>query len=63
MNLNNLVPWATIVNEVENLTQKSIELFSKGDFNLNKWYSNILFLQSTSNSSVAIYAKQIIVVQ
>ena len=63
MNLNNLFPWATIVNEVENLTQKSIELFSKVDFNLNKWYSNILLLQSTSNSSVAIYAKQILVVQ
>ena len=59
----NLVPRDTNLNEVENLTQKSIELFSKGGLNLSKWHSNIPSLQSNRNSSAATYDKQMSIVR
>ena len=50
----NFVRRGTNVNEVENLTQKSIELFFKGGFNLNKWHPNITSSQCNSNSSADV---------
>lgn len=58
MYADDLVSGGTIVDEVENLKQKSIEFFSKGGFDFHKRHSNILSLESTSNSSKAPYAKQ-----
>ena len=45
--------------EVENLKQKSIELFSKGGFNLHKWRSNIPSLENDNTNSEQTYAKQL----
>ena len=41
----------TIEEEVEVIKQMSIELFRKGGFNLLKWHSNILSLQSSNIKS------------
>ena len=53
-----LVSGGTNEVEVENLKQKSMELFSKGGFNLHKWNSNIPSNESTRNSSEVTYARQ-----
>ena len=44
--------------EVENLKQKSIKLFSKGGFNLDKWHSNIPSSENYSTNSEQTYTKQ-----
>ena len=47
MYVDDLVSRGTTVDEVENLEQKSIE----------KWHSNLLSLESTSDNSEATYVK------
>ena len=48
-----------IVVEVENLKQKSIELFSKGGFNFHKWHLNIPLLENDNANKEQTYAKQL----
>ena len=46
--VDDLVSGGTNLVKIENLKQKSIELFSKGGFNLHKWHSNILSLENVN---------------
>ena len=55
--VDDLVSGETNTDEAENLKQKPIELFSKGGFNLHKWHSKLLSLESTSKNSGATSAK------
>ena len=59
MYVENLVSSRTNIAEVENLKQKSVELFSKGGFNLRKWHSNIPSLENDNTNSKQTYAKQL----
>ena len=45
-----LVSADTNLTEVENLKQKSVELFFKGGFNLHKWHSDIPSLESDNTN-------------
>ena len=57
--VNDLVSGGSNLVEVENLKQKSIELFSKGGFNLHKWNSNIPSLENDNTNFQQTYAKQL----
>ena len=59
MYVNDLVSGSTNLAEVKNLKQKSIELFSKGGFNLHKWHSNMPSLENDNRNSKQTYAKQL----
>ena len=59
MYVDDLVSGGTNLVEVENLKQKSTELFSKGGFNLHKWPSNILSLENDNTNSEQTYVKQL----
>ena len=60
MYVDDLVSGSNTIEEVEIIKQKSIELFRKGRFNLRKWHSNILSLQSSNAKSESglTYAKE-----
>ena len=60
MYVDDLVSGSNTIEEIEVIKQKSIELFQKGGFNLRKWHSNILSLQSSNEKSERglTYAKE-----
>ena len=60
MYVDDLVSGSNTIEEIEVIKQKSIELFQKGGFNLRKWHSNILSLQSSNEKSEPglTYAKE-----
>ena len=51
MYVGDFVSRGTNLVEVENIKQKSIELFFKGGFNLHKWHSNIPSLENNSEQT------------
>ena len=59
MGVDDLVSGSDTIEEVEVIKQMSTELFRKGGFNLLKWHSNILSLQSSNikSESELTYAK------
>ena len=59
MYVDDLLSGGTNLAEVENLKQKSIELFYKGGLDLHKWHSNILSLKNDNTNSEQTYAKQL----
>ena len=60
MYVDDLVSGSNTIEEVEVINQKFIELFRKSGFNLRKWHSNILSLQSSNAKSESglNYAKE-----
>ena len=46
-----MVSGSNTIEEVEVISQKSIELFRKGGFILHKWHSDIFSLQSSKTRS------------
>ena len=59
MYTDDLVSRGTNLLEVENLKQKSFELFSKRGFNLHKWDQNIPSLENDNTNTEQTYAKQL----
>ena len=59
MCVDDLVSGGTNLVEVKNLKQKSIELFSKGYFDLHKWHLNIPSLENDNTNSEKTYTKQL----
>ena len=59
MYVDDLVSGGTEINTVKNIKQGSIELFSKGGFNLHKWHSNIPSLENNNVNSEQTYAKEL----
>ena len=58
--MDDLVSGSNIIEEIEVIKQKFIELFRKHGFNLHKWHSNIPSLQSSNikSESELTYAKE-----
>ena len=59
MYVNNLVSGDTNLVQVQHLKQESMELFSKGSFNLHKWLSNIPSLENDNTNREQTCAKQL----
>ena len=61
MYVNDLVSGGNILNEVEVIKQKSIELIVTSGFNLHRWHSKISLLEKldSKNSEAPTYAKQL----
>ena len=61
MYVDDLVTGYNNAEEIQEIKQKTVQLFKKGCFNLHKWNSNIPELESeNSNPSELTYAKQVL---
>ena len=61
MYVDDLVTGYNNAEEIQEIKQKTVQLFKKGCFNLHKWNSNIPELESeNSNPSQLTYAKQVL---
>ena len=51
MYVDDLVLGGNILSEVEEIKQKSIELFAKGGLNLHKWHSKISLIEKSDSNN------------